>query len=152
MLARPTLLRYALLSSRPSSNTLTVAIGRATVQRLYSTSSTQALLEPEADDEGSKSDQSQSRWRHLKLRRSNRTGHKFSEKRANLGVNTLGKPAEVLILRNTEPSPDHEFEEDVSVASEIEEFNTEGSKADSLAISVNQNILASLDEENSSKG
>jgi hypothetical protein len=88
----------------------------------------------------------------LKFQRSNRTGHKFSEKRANLGVNTLGKPAEVLILRNTEPSSDHEFEEDVSTASEIEEFNSEGGSFDSLAVSVNQDILASLNEESSSKG
>src|ERR1700743_583482 len=105
MLARPSLLRYALLSSRFRFNTLKPRIARTSFFKFYSTESATALSEARSDDADAdelKPETNRNRRRQTKYRWNRRTGKEFSEKRANLGVNTLGEPAEVLILRDTE--------------------------------------------------
>jgi hypothetical protein len=153
MLARPLLLRHTLHPLRCRPSTRTAEITTFIRQRCYYTGSAAALSEPSEPltEDGEESGHKENRKvENLKLRR-NRSGHRFALKKANLGVNTLGKPAEVLILRNTEPSLVQEIEESRPTPSNLEEYYDEGTNIDSSADSVNQDILASINEENTSR-
>jgi hypothetical protein len=100
MLQRP-LSRFLTISSRCRHVNLRDAFIKAHFQRYHSVQAVEEVVEVQQDDfDMPKAPKAKYRFR--KTRRINRTGHQFSENRANLGVNTLGQPAEVLIIQDTE--------------------------------------------------
>lgn len=90
-------------SSIPSSPIWTLQRFHASQAEQYTSHNSyhQENQDPAVDD------QPQSRNRRLRYIRRNRSGQQFKEKRANLTVKTLGKPAQVLIFSDAGDDVDH---------------------------------------------
>jgi inner-membrane-bound regulator SLS-like protein len=118
------------------------------LQRYHSAQAVTEDVEGQQDD----LDKPKAKYRFGKTRRINRTGQAFSEDRANLRVNTLGQPAEVLIIRDAEEEPrNNAGEEDASeshlkIASELERGRSDGDPSQQ-----HQEILEHLQDEQRAK-
>jgi hypothetical protein len=162
MLSRPLSVRHAaLLSSRswPFSiprNHIALRLPRCSYAQsaaaTTSTSESPTSLSSEGTSENliDQRNNPPKRQRHLKFGRNGRYGNEFSEKRANLAVNTLGQPAEVLIIRDL-PREEDRIDEDVSPPSLVQQPEEDRIGLQTNGSSVNEEILASLDEENKAK-